>query len=340
MEKEATAKQQVLDEASKTEQAKLDAARAPDAPLNDGEAATQVIGDGQDPGGQAADDDLEDLTTHEEIWRHYAKQQLPFFCNLVVWSETMTAGDLVDLLKADAPATCEPADALRGNTMILCDMNVWGAVGSRTTIRKSALTPEHLNTLVSAVLQCRSVDFEASVTYLPIGDILVFVDGGINRASVFRKALGLVANAPRAKDGRTMFRNATAVKHDRSLMDRVQRVKDHAQIKQTEGVMTAFNGKTKIQRRDRLRSDTTNLGDYYGRFDVPPLTDIASMKRGDWEDFWDWRLKPGGGRAPGSESELDDSDDGQEPSKQSSRECKTISPWENKQGRNMMGVRL
>ena len=78
----------------------------------------------------------------------------------------------------------------------------------------------------------------------------------------------------------------------------------------------------------------------YGRFEVPALTDLVSMTRGDWEAFWDWRLKPGGGRAPGSESELDDSDDGQEPSKQSSRECKTISPWENKQGRNMMGVRL
>jgi hypothetical protein len=166
LEKEATAKQQVLDEASKTEQAKLDAARAPDAPLNDGEAATQVIGDGQDPGGQAADDDLEDLTTHEEIWRHYAKQQLPFFCNTVVWSEEMKAGDLVELLRKYAPATCQSAD--RGNAMILCDMNVWGAVGSRSIVRKSALAPEHLNTLVSAVLQCRNVDFEASVTYLPI----------------------------------------------------------------------------------------------------------------------------------------------------------------------------
>ena len=254
---------------------------------------------------------------YNSMWKSHAKQQLSFFCNMVVWTEDMKAGDLVELLQRDAPATCRTDTG--GNTLILCDMNVWGAVSSRPYIRKSPLTAEQLTTAYSAVLQCRGVDLDARVTYLPVGDCFVFADGGIKRDSVFKRALQLKENAAKAKDGRTMFRVASAIKEQKSLEDRYERVKIHAEIKTTETVITAFNGKTKRPRRDRLKGDGTNQSDFIGRFELPPLTTLASLTRPEWEEFWDWRLKNYGTRAGDSESDEDsDEENKQELSKHNS----------------------
>ena len=132
------------------------------------------------------------------------------------------------------------------------------------------------------------------------------------------------ANAARAKDGRTMYRYATATTDERSTLSLFQRVKAHAEIETKENSIPAFIGKTRINRRERLKRDGTNLSDCVNRFELPPLGKLANLERGEWEAFWDWHSKPGDSRVPGSESELDDSDDDKESSKHNSRECNTM----------------
>lgn len=65
---------------------------------------------------------------------------------------------------------------------------------------------------------------------------------------------------------------------------------------------------TEIPRRDHLHVNGTNKYDYMGPYSLSTYDSLPTVSAPQWKEFWGWRCKPVGGRMPGDESELDDSD--------------------------------
>ena len=128
-----------------------------------------------------------------------------------------------------------------GHVVVLADLDLCGMTATAPELRKPTVNTQHSLKLTSSVRAARCDVVQEAASTLPNGDTWVFIDADHNRKSMFRKAAkpSPKAHPQKQKDGRTVFRQITLYKTEKSMLERKGR-RGHAQLQLT-GAPTHHN---------------------------------------------------------------------------------------------------